>query len=183
MCFCASGGEHSPVRRADWMGRGPLGPPIIYWLAVMLSSMSTCAGCIPCSSKSTLSVNRRFSELIDTLPWGSLRYSRAEGFRFLLCTLKFPSLGDTSAMVPCTRALPFKSDAYTASGSCSLIVIALNKVKFESLRSVKIARCFTHETPLKPLYSNGLNKNTFCYRSRSHRASRRDEVCDRFCGF
>ena len=89
----------------------------------MLSSMSTCAGCIPCSSKSTLSVRRRFSELIDTLPWGSLRYSRAEGFRFLLCTLKFPSLGDTSAMVPCTRALPFKSDAYTASGSCSLIVI------------------------------------------------------------
>ena len=24
MCFCASGGEHSPVRRADWLGRGLL---------------------------------------------------------------------------------------------------------------------------------------------------------------
>ena len=26
VCSCASGGEHSPVRRADRMGRGPLGP-------------------------------------------------------------------------------------------------------------------------------------------------------------
>ena len=122
-----------------------MGPPIIYWLAVMLSSMSTCAGCIPCSSKSTLSVNRRFSELIDTRPWGSLRYSRADGVRFLLCTLKFPSLGDTSAMVPCTRALPFKSDAYTASGSCNLIVIFSKCFVREAFG--KVATFYTREFP------------------------------------
>ena len=71
MCFWALGGEHSPVRRADWMGRGPLSP------LEPLPLLMTCRYCIRYQLGQCLKRNPQAVR-------GPLYLRGADGRRFLL---------------------------------------------------------------------------------------------------